>query len=126
MAIKKTKKRYNNTAYGLMLAGGLITLIAGIAVIILGILFLAMAPVIATSAGALVSGIIIGFGVWGIICSIVILLASSAIKSGDKHKTHTWGIIGLVFSILSLMTLQGVMIGPILVLVSSILVLGEN
>ena len=121
-------KTTSHTSYGLLLAGGLITIIAGIVMILIGAAMGMMMSFVPGMffAGGMVGALIAAFGIWGLICGIFLLLSAKMVLSNDKQVVHTWGVIGLVFSILSLVTLQGIVVGPILALVGSILVLSES
>lgn len=70
----------------------------------------------------LVSGIVGGIGLFGLV-SGVIVLASAALLLAVPNQTRTWGVLILVFSILSFLGLGGFVIGAVLGIVGGILAL---
>jgi len=106
------------TAYILSLIGGIFILIGGLVIAAVGSIFVFL-PV----AGAA----IIGIGVFGIICAILVILGAFWINSGEKDKVKNGAILVLLFSILSLIvTGGGFFIGFLLGLIGAILGLTWN
>lgn len=70
----------------------------------------------------LVSGIVGGIGLFGLV-SGVIVLASAVLLLAVPNQTRTWGVLILVFSILSFLGLGGFVIGAVLGIVGGILAL---
>jgi hypothetical protein len=105
--VKATPIASTATAYTLSLAGGLVILIAGI-LAILGIK-------IGVGLAASVTGM-----ATGIICGLVILLATAAIRKTPRLA----GLAILVFSIIALVVPpSGLFFGPVLSLISAVILL---
>jgi len=96
----------------LNLIGGIITLLVGVFVAVAG----AAAPL-----GAIFGALVGAVGIWGVIVGLLLIV--SAVK---YEKSHGWAIIGLVFAILGLVTLQGLIIGPLLGIIGSALAMGKK
>ena len=109
-----------SAAYGLTIAGGIITLVMSIISAVVGSLVSALIPL----GGLFVGGLLIAVAIWGIIVGIVLII--SAIMMKDSKKARTGSILGLIFSILGLVTGQGFFIGPILGLVGSIIAIKKK
>jgi hypothetical protein len=60
-------------------------------------------------------------GIVGIITGIIMIVSAVMVNTTDKSKIKTWSIIGLVFSIVSLLGGGGVIIGFLLGLIGGIL-----
>lgn len=108
-----------STAFILVLIGGLITLVAGL-ISLIGTSFLAstMSSLYPAGVATMIGTIGAAVGVWAIICGAVLTFGAFQIRG--KKDTKNWKIIILIFSILSLITLQGYIIGPILGLIGSL------
>ncbi|MGC8619224.1 MAG: zinc ribbon domain-containing protein [Thermoplasmata archaeon] len=105
-------EQYPGTAYILSLIGGIFVLLGGIIVMVVGAIF----TVYLLGIGGL-------YGVLGIIWGIIILIGASRLKSRPMEH-NTWGIIILVFSILSWFGgMGGLFIGFLLGLIGGILAL---
>jgi hypothetical protein len=100
----------------LSLIGGLLVLIDGIAIFLFGIsgyIFRYHEYV------PFVRPVITAIGIWGIICAIIILAGSFMLNAHlDQHGL--WGIVILVFSILSIASGGGFLIGLILGVIGGI------
>ena len=59
------------------------------------------------------------FGIWGLVVGIVITVASILLRVENKFRLGS--ILLIVFSALGLITLQGLIIGPIIGLIAGIL-----
>ena len=106
------------TAYILSLIGGIFILIGGLVIAAVGSIFVFL-PV----AGAA----IIGIGVFGIICALLVILGAFWINSGEKDKVRNGAILVLIFSILSWFGgAGGFFIGFLLGLIGAILGLTWN
>ncbi len=70
----------------------------------------------------LISGIVEAMGAFGLICGIVVLLSATMVlaKVGQRR---TWGVLTLVFSVLSFIGLGGFVIGAILGIAGGVLIL---
>ncbi len=105
-----------------MEAPGILNLIGGILTIIGGALFALVGSVVALVPLVSVFGALAAvFGLWGIIVGVLLIL--SAVK---YEKEKGWATIGLIFSILGLVTLQGFLIGPILGIIGSALAISHR
>lgn len=104
-----------------MKAPGVLLLIGGILVLIVG----ALVAMLGSAIGALGAGIF-GAAV-GVLGGIQIIFGVLLILSALRYeKKRSWAIIGLVISILSLVTLGGFLIGPILGIIGGAMALGRN
>jgi Family of unknown function (DUF6114) len=74
------------------------------------------------SIPALVSGFVGAIAVFGLICGIVVLASAVALRLKPNHR-QTWGILILVFSILSFFGTGGLGIGAVLGIVGAVMVL---
>ncbi len=108
-------------AFILSLVGGLLILLSGIVFLMIGAAFMgSMMGALVPGFTGLVSSVIAGLGVWGLICGVIILLGAYMIYT--RPDTHgMWGIIILVFSLLSFIEGGGYIIGAILGIVGGIL-----
>jgi hypothetical protein len=108
-------------AFILSLLGGLLILLSGIVFLMIGAAFMgSMMGALVPGLTGLVSSVIAGLGVWGLICGVIILLGAYMIYT--RPDTHgMWGIIILVFSLLSFIEGGGYIIGAILGIVGGIL-----
>jgi len=102
-----------------METGQILTLIGGIFSLAGGVLTLFGTALIAGLAGDLATGIVAAVGIWGVVVGAVMML-------GAIMQNRTGAIIGLIFSILGLITLQGFVIGPILGIIGSAMDLGKK
>ena len=100
----------------------ILSLIAGILIAINGVVnlalpgFLLMIPGIGDVLG-LVTAIMTVMGVVGIILGIILIYGSFMVKKGKKN----WGIIVLILSIISFITVSGFFVGSILGIIGGIL-----
>ena len=110
-------------AFALSLIGGIFILLGGIAIaavaaIVGGALFM-----IFPAGGAA----IVGLGVFGLVCGILVILGAVWINTGEKSKVRTGSILVLIFSILSWIgAFGGFFIGFLLGLIGAILGLTWN
>lgn len=87
------------------LIGGIITALIGLIALILEI------------RSAATTGILLG--IWGILCGGLMIYGSTLLRVEDKFKLGS--ILLIVFSALALITLQGLIIGPVIGLIGGIL-----
>ncbi len=101
----------------------LLSIIGGILILILGIIILAVgAAFMAFMVPVWLSSLVSGIGIWGIICGLVVLVASYLCYVKPEPYT-IWGILILVFSILSFIEGGGFFIGAILGIIGGIWIL---
>ena len=128
---QETSTAYPKTASILALVGGMIILLGGV-------IFVGVAAYVLphlnysnltvpqgmdrASLPALISGVVGVMGAVGLVCGAIVLLSATMLlaKVGQRR---TWGILILVFSVLSFIGLGGFVIGAILGIVGGILAL---
>lgn len=107
---------------GLFVLGGGVTGIIGLnaAQGILG----SLSTTVANSA-AVSSTITLGYvlTILGVICGIVLIASGLMLYTTDMKKRKMWGIIAIVFAVVSLSSLGGFIIGFVLALIGGILAL---
>jgi len=122
---------YPRTASILALLGGLFMILGGVifvgaAVYVIPHLNLGNITVPqgmnTASLPALISGVLTVMGSFGLVCGAVVFVSATLLlaKAGQRR---TWGILILVFSVLSFIGLGGFVIGAILGIVGGILTL---
>jgi hypothetical protein len=110
MAIHMTDTEHPTVPFILSLIGGLLVFIDGVVIFLFGISgyvfrYHEYVPFIRPLVTAV--------GIWGIVCAIVVLIASFMLhRQPDQHTL--WGILILVFSVLSITSGGGFIIGFIL------------
>jgi hypothetical protein len=121
--------------------GSILALVGGVLIMLTGLLLVAVSAFILpnlnfssfpnfhppqgiTTAGipALISGVVGVIGAFGLISGIIVLV-SSVMLLANIGQRNTWGILILVFSVLSFLGLGGFIIGAILGIVGGILTL---
>jgi hypothetical protein len=107
-------------SFALLLVGGILALVQAGVFGLLGAAF-SVVPGIGVFFAALGGA----FAIWGIVVGIILIYSGVKIRRGGSGA-HTWAIVGLIFSILGLITVQGFIIGAILGLVGAALGLGET
>jgi hypothetical protein len=128
---QETTSAYPKTASILALAGGMIIVLGG--VIFIGVSAFVIPHLnfgnMTVPQGfnranlpGLVSGIVGAMGVVGLVCGAIVLVSATMLlaKVGQRR---TWGILILVFSVLSFIGLGGFIIGAIFGIVGGILTL---
>lgn len=70
----------------------------------------------------LVSGIVGALASFGIVCGVIVLISAIALRLVPRHR-QTWGVLILVFSILSFFGFGGAIAGAILGVVGGIMIL---
>ena len=104
-------------AFTLTLIGGILMLISAILVALLTTimawaLFLVIGPL---------GGLAVIAGIVYLILAILTIVAAAKVTSGDSDKVRTWSIVALVIAVISLVIGCGFIIGPVLVIIGSIL-----
>jgi hypothetical protein len=102
----RAEKRYPSIAVILSIIGGILILISGLVLFGVDIVGASVIPGVGVS-------LILGAGVWGIICGIIVIVAGYMVSS--RLMSHsTYGIIVLIFSILIFVESGGYIIGGVL------------
>jgi len=70
----------------------------------------------------LVSGIVGTMGLFGLVSGVIVLVSAVILLTGPSQR-RTWGVLILVFSVLSFLGLGGFIVGAILGIVGGILTL---
>ncbi len=112
-------------AFVLSLIGGIFIIIGGVFGTIIGIIgsaFIGAFSWISPEAATL-SGIILVYGILGLVFGIIVVIGAVMINSGERGKVRTGSILAIIFSILSLFFYGwgGFIIGFILSLIGGIL-----
>jgi hypothetical protein len=121
-------------------SAAIIALVGGIIILLGGVLFIAVSTFILPHAAqlygnvtlpkgfdraalpGLISGIVGVMGAFGLVCGIIVLISASMLLARvGEHRT--WGVLILVFSILSFIGLGGFVVGAILGIVGGVLAL---
>jgi Family of unknown function (DUF6114) len=118
--------------------GSILALVGGMIIILGGTLFLGVATFVIphmnlsnitvpqgfdrASLPRLISGVLSVMGGFGLICGSVVLV-SSAMLLARVGQRRTWGILTLVFSVLSFVGLGGFVVGALLGIIGGVLVL---
>ena len=116
----------------------IIALIGGAIILIGGVLFLGVSAYVIphidlsnvtvpqgmdrTSLPGLISGVLAVMGGFGLVCGSIVLISSSMLLARVGQR-RTWGILILVFSVLSFVGLGGLVVGAVLGIVGGVLVL---
>ena len=128
---QETGSAYPKTAGVLALVGGLIIILGG--VIFLGVAAFVIPHlnlsnmtvpqgIDRASLPGLISGILSVMGAFGLVCGSVVLVSATMLlaKVGQRR---TWGVLVLVFSVLSFIGLGGFVVGAILGIAGGVLAL---
>ena len=127
----KAGSAYPKTAGLLSLAGGIVMVLGG--VILIGVasfviphLDLSNVTVPAgmdrTSLPGLISGVLTVMGGFGLVCGAIVLVSATMLLARVGTR-RTWGILILVFSVLSFVGLGGFILGAILGITGGVLAL---
>jgi hypothetical protein len=104
-----------------------LSLIGGIFILLGGIVYAAAGSWVGILGFGLGASVLVGLGVFGLICGILVILGAVWINSGEKSKVRTGSILVLIFSILSWIgSAAGFFIGFLLGLIGAILGLTWN
>jgi hypothetical protein len=131
MLTQQTTSVYPKTASILALAGGIVITLSGVLLMAVSAFILPHLDysnlsvpqgLTSSSIPALVSGIVGVMGAFGLV-SGAIVLASAVMLLANLGQRRTWGILILVFSILSFIGLGGFIIGAVLGMVGGIMTL---
>lgn len=114
---KATDPKNNSNTYILILIGGIFVLIGGLLTGVFGNLMI-------VHMGA-VLGIFAYMGIIGVISGIL-MIVSAVNLNNRKLNRSTWGVIALVFTILSLVDMGGFGIGFLLGLIGSLIELTRS
>jgi hypothetical protein len=74
------------------------------------------------SPGSLASGFVGAIAVFGLICGFIVLLSSIVLRFKPEQR-QTWGVLILVFSVLSFFGFGGFIAGAVLGIVGGIMIL---
>jgi predicted transporter len=123
---KETTPRYPSTASTLSLVGGILIILCGVIIIAFSVFILPnlsyanlTRPPGVTDLPGLVSGFVRLVGVFELISGIIVL-ASAVMMQMDPVRWRTWGVLILVFSVLSFFGLGGFVAGAVLGIVGGI------
>jgi hypothetical protein len=132
------KKMTQNTALGYPRTESILALAGGAIIALSGVLFLAASAFVLPnldysnlstppnlppgSLPALVSGMVGVMGAFGLVSGAVVLVSSVMLLTNSGQR-RTWGILILVFSILSFIGLGGFIVGAVLGIVGGALIL---
>jgi hypothetical protein len=143
-----TEQATPTIAFALSLVAGILILVSGIAILVLGTAFMSgmmggyYPGMTGEYHGGMMDGyespmdgyhyqtgyfplVAAGIGIWGIVCGIVILAGSYMLYS--RPASHVaWGVIILVFSLLSIFEGGGFVIGMILGVIGGILAIVQK
>lgn len=132
-----------NTAIEYPKTGSILALVGGVLIMLGGVLFLFVSQVIiphvdfgnftswgnyttthfnSTNISSIASGVVGTMGVFGLVCGILVLLSAILLLS-NLGQPRTWGVVMLIFSVLSFLGLGGFVIGAILGIIGSVLTL---
>jgi uncharacterized protein DUF6114 len=128
---QNTTSEYPRTASIIALAGGIIITLSGM-------LFVAVSAFVlpnlsysnintppnlpASSIPAIVSGLVGLMGAFGLVTGAIVLISSVMLLT-NSGQPRTWSVLILVFSVLSLVSLGGFVVGAVLGIVGGALVL---
>jgi hypothetical protein len=117
--------------------GSILALLGGLIIILGGVIFIGAAVYIIphlnlnitvpqgiNPAGlpGLISGVLTVMGSFGLVCGAIVLVSATMLLAMVGHR-RTWGILILVFSVLSFIGLGGFVIGAVLGIVGGVLTL---
>jgi len=125
------KSEYPKTASILALVGGLIIILGGALLMAVSAFILPhldyanLKPPTNLTPGSipvLVSGIVGTMGLFGLISGVIVLVSSIMLLT-NPSRWRTWGVLILVFSVMSFLGLGGFIVGALLGIVGGILTL---
>lgn len=127
---QKTTVEYPNLPSILALVGGCLIILVDVLLLAVAVAILphlnytnVMPPRNYTgSVGGLVSGFVGAIAAFGLFCGAIVLMSSVAVRLKPSQR-QTWGILILVFSILSFFGFGGFVAGAVLGIVGGILIL---
>ena len=126
----KTTVEYPNLPSILSLIGGTLILLVDILLLAVSIVILPHLNYTTVtpprgytgSIPNLVSGFVGALAAFGLLCGAIVLFSSVALRLMPRHR-QTWGVLILVFSILSFFGFGGFIIGAVLGVIGAILIL---
>jgi hypothetical protein len=122
---------YPRTASILALAGGILMILGGVLFVAVSVFVLphvnftgvTTPPQLAPgSIASIASGVVGVMGALGLVSGVIVLLSAVMLLS-NLGQRRTWGVLALVFSVLSLLGLGGFILGAILGIAGGILTL---
>ena len=128
---QEMKSGYPRTASILALVGGVVIVLGGALLMAVSAFILphldytnlktptALAP---GSLPALVSGVVGTMGLFGLISGVIVLVSAIMLLT-NPSRWKTWGVLVLVFSVMSFLGLGGFIVGALLGIVGGILAL---
>jgi hypothetical protein len=128
--VQKTALEYPNLPSILALIGGGIILFVALLLLTVSVVILPHLNYTTVtppqgytgSISGLVSGIVGALASFGLICGLIVLISAIALRLMPRHR-QTWGVLILVFSILSFFGFGGAIAGAVLGIVGGILIL---
>jgi len=118
--------------------GSIIALVGGMIIVIGGVILLGVATFVIphmnlnnvtvpqgftrSNLPGLISGVLTVMGSFGLICGAIVLVSATMILA-KVGRWRTWGILTLIFSVLSFIGLGGFVVGAVLGIIGGILVL---
>ena len=129
---QQTTVAYPNTASILALVGGILMTLSGMLFLAVSVFILPNisyanlhVPPGVTNMAGLVSGAVGVVGLFGLVSGIIVL-ASAVLLRTTPSQRKTWGVLMLVFSILSFVGFGGFVVGAVLGVVGGIMTLTWN
>jgi hypothetical protein len=128
---QEMKSGYPKTASMLALVGGVVIIVGGALLMVVSAFILPhldyanLKPPAHLTPGnmpALVSGIVGSMGLFGLVSGVIVLVSAIMLLTNPSHW-RTWGVLILVFSVMSFLGLGGFIVGAILGIVGGILTL---
>jgi uncharacterized protein involved in response to NO len=128
---QNTKSGYPKTASILALVGGIVIILGGILLMFVSAFILPhldyanLQPpqhLTPASIAALVSGIVGTMGLFGLVSGVIVLVSAVMLLT-NPSRWRTWGVLILVFSVMSFLGLGGFVVGALLGIVGGILTL---
>lgn len=107
-------------AFALSLVGGILILINGI-IMFVGAGILAGIAAVVPGVGPAIGGLIMAYAALGLVMGILVIVGAVMINSGAINKVRVGSILVIVFSVISLLSGGGFIIGFVLALVGGIL-----
>ena len=129
--IEKTIARYPKTASILALVGGILIILGGVLLLAVSSFILphldyinVNTPPHLTNASipGIVSGIVGVMGLLGLVSGVIVLVSAVMLLTNPSQR-RTWGVLILIFSIMSFLGLGGFIVGAILGIAGGILTL---
>jgi len=126
---QNTSTGYPSTASILALAGGILIMLCGMLLASVAAFILPYVdyrnltiPAGITNLPGLVSGAVTMVGLFGVISGIIVLVSAVMLRTYPSQR-KTWGVLMLVFSVLSFFGLGGFVVGAILGIAGGIVTL---